>query len=135
MSKTTFVLQTTTMRKTILSLLLMICVYFVSAQVNPTNQRLKVFIDCSNTGCDMTFIRTEINIVDFLLDQLVADVHVLITEQETGGGGSQYQFIFFGQNQYKQMVDTIRFTTDPNATDFEEICLSNILSLVLLLIL
>lgn len=68
----------------------------------------------------MTFIRSEINIVDFMLDRQAADVHVLITEQQTGGGGSQYQFIFFGQNQFKQMADTIRFNTDANATDFEE---------------
>ena len=82
-------------------------------------QRLKVFIDCSNTRCDMTFIRTEINIVDFLLDRQSADVHVLITVQETGGGGRQHQFIFFGQNQFKQMADTLRFNTGANATEFE----------------
>ncbi len=83
------------------------------------DQRLSVFIDC-NTHCDMDFIRTEINIVDFLLDRQAADVHVLITRQETGGGGNQYQFIFFGQNQLKQMADTIRFNTAANATPFEE---------------
>ena len=47
-------------------------------------------------------------------------LHILITEQETGGGGSQFQLIFFGQNKFKQMTDTLRFNTDPNATDFEE---------------
>ena len=93
----------------------------VSAQnTNVQKQRLKVFIDCVNTRCDMNFIRTEINIVDFLLDRQAADVHILITQQETGGGGSQYQFILFGQNQFKQAADTIRFNTDANATDFEE---------------
>src|SRR5829696_3412312 len=83
-------------------------------------QRLKVFIDCSNTWCDQTFIKTEINIVDFLLDNQAADLHILITEQSTGSGGSQYQLIFFGQNQFKNQSDTLRFTTSPNATDFEE---------------
>lgn len=82
--------------------------------------RLKVFIDCSNTWCDMTFIRSEINIVDFLLDNKAADLHLLITEQNTGSGGSKYQLIFFGQNDFKNLRDTLHFTTDPNATDFEE---------------
>ncbi len=82
--------------------------------------KLKVFIDCSNTGCDQTFIRTEINMVDFLLDRVASDVHVLITSQDTGSGGDQFQLIFFGQNAFKNHRDTLRFSTDPNVTDFEE---------------
>ena len=81
--------------------------------------RLKVFIDCQS-GCDLTFIRSEINIVDFLLDRVAADVHVLITDQNTGGGGDQYQLIFFGQQQFRELKDTIRFINQPNNTDFEE---------------
>jgi hypothetical protein len=68
----------------------------------------------------MTFIRTEINIVDFLLDRQAADIHVLITDQNTGSGGDEYQLIFFGQNQFKNSKDTLYFINDANATDFEE---------------
>jgi hypothetical protein len=82
--------------------------------------KLKVFIDCSSTWCDMSFIRTEINLVDFMLDRIAADVHVLVTEQSTGSGGSKYQLIFFGQNNFKNQQDTLHFNTDANATDFEE---------------
>lgn len=67
----------------------------------------------------MTFVRTEINVVDFMLDRIAADVHVLITSLRNGSGGRQYQIIFYGQNSYKQVKDTLRFATDPNATDFE----------------
>lgn len=108
--------------RNLLRLVILLCFFIpwsVSAQ-NKYPDKLKVFIDCSNTGCDMNFIRTEINIVDFMLDRLAADVHVLITEQETGSGGDQYQLIFFGQNQFKQWLDTLRFNTGPNATDYEE---------------
>ena len=109
------------MRKLILLSALSIFTLFLRAQNNSqSGPRLKVFIDCSNTWCDHTFIRTEINIVDFLLDNQAADLHILITEQSTGSGGSQYQLIFFGQNRFRQMSDTLRFNTDPNATDFEE---------------
>ncbi len=82
--------------------------------------RIKVFVDCSSTWCDMTYIRTEINLVDFLLDNKAADVHLLITSQDTGGGGDQYQLIFFGQNRFSRQPDTLRFHTDPNMTEFEE---------------
>ena len=112
---------TPTMRKLFLLFTLLFFTFLINAQNNTQSaHRLKVFIDCSNTWCDHNFIKTEINIVDFLLDNQAADLHVLITEQETGGGGSQFQLIFFGQNQFKQMTDTLRFNTDPNATDFEE---------------
>lgn len=82
--------------------------------------RLKVFIDCSSTWCDMQYIRSEINIVDFLLDNAAADVHVLITSQSTGSGGDEYHLIFFGQHYFKNQTDTLRFTISPNATEFEE---------------
>jgi hypothetical protein len=109
------------MRKPLSILLLLLpAAHFLFAQnTGPSPQRLKVFIDCSNTWCDMSFIKTEINIVDFLLDNQAADLHVLITAQSTGGGGSRYQMIFFGQNQYKNQTDTLRFLTNPNATEFE----------------
>lgn len=83
------------------------------------SDRLNVYVDCSNTWCNMTFIRSEINVVNFLLDNQAADVYLLITEQQTGGGGSNYQLIFFGQNNYKKQTDTLTFNTSPIATDFE----------------
>jgi len=57
--------------------------------------------------------------VDFLLDRVASDVHVLITSQQAGSGGVQYQVIFYGQNKFKNSRDTLHLTTDPNATDFE----------------
>ena len=102
--------------------LLALCVVPVLAfsQLPTTTSRLKVFVDCSNTWCDMQHIRSEINSVDFLLDNLAADVHILITSQNTGSGGYQYQLAFFGQQGFKQLTDTLRFVPAPNATEFEQ---------------
>lgn len=112
--------KTTIMGKLFLSIMLLLSIHTAYTQVNTQSQRLKVFIDCSNTWCDLTFIKTEINIVDYLLDNQAADLHILITEQSTGSGGSQYQLIFFGQNHFKNQSDTLRFNVGPNATEFEE---------------
>jgi len=84
-----------------------------------SDKRLQVFIDC-HSGCDMNYIRTEINIVDFVLDRLAADVHVLITDQNTGSGGDEYQLIFYGQNGYRHLKDTVYFDNHANNTNFEE---------------
>lgn len=90
----------------------------LTQQVFPS--KLKVFIDCSSAWCDMRYIRSEINVVDFLLDNTAADVHVLITSQGTGSGADQYQLIFFGQKGFKGRVDTLRFNNDPNDVEFEK---------------
>ena len=107
------------MRKLFLSILVLIASVITCSSQTLYPDRLKVFIDC-HTGCDMTFIRSEINIVDFLLDRQAADVHILITDQNTGSGGDEYQLIFFGQNQFAGIKDTLRFINDANNTDFEE---------------
>lgn len=79
-------------------------------------ERPKVFIDCRNTRCDINFIRTEIKFVDFLLDRLSADVHILINSRGTGGGGRSYEMVFYGQNRFEQMKDTIVYFENPVTT-------------------
>ncbi|MEK7199169.1 MAG: hypothetical protein AAB212_04530, partial [Bacteroidota bacterium] len=73
------------------------------------SQKIKLFVDCSSTWCDLAFIKTEVNYVDFVLDNKAADVHALITQQINGGGGSRYQLIFYGQNNFEGQSDTLRF--------------------------
>ncbi len=65
-------------------------------------------------------MRSEIKVVDFLRDRIAADVHVLITSQRAGGGGEQYQLIFYGQNTFANHVDTLQFATQATATDDEK---------------
>lgn len=83
------------------------------------SQKIKLFVDCSSTWCDLAFIKTEVNYVDFVLDNKAADVHALITQQINGGGGSRYQLIFYGQNNFEGQSDTLRFNVKPNNTGFE----------------
>ncbi len=66
----------------------------------------------------MNFLKTEILFVDFVLDYQAADLHILITEVDNGGGGDQYQLIFYGQKNYKAKTDTLRFATSPHEIHF-----------------
>ena len=59
-------------------------------------QAPKVFIDCRR--CDIDFIRTEITFVNYVWDRREADIHVLVTTQSTGSGGTEYTMAFIGQN-------------------------------------
>ena len=83
------------------------------------NKRLSVFLDCSNTWCDMNYIRTELPVVDYSRDRIESDVHVLLTSQRTGSGGRGYQVIMYGQKAFEGLRDTISFTLMRNSTDFE----------------
>jgi len=56
----------------------------------------KVFLDCDEDVCDIDYIRTEIPFVNYVRDRKEADVHVLITPQDTGSGGREYTLAFIG---------------------------------------
>ena len=87
------------------------------SQINQ-DQKIKLFVDCSNSFCDMNYLKTQIKFVDYVLDHKAADIDLLITQQINGGGGTQFQLIFYGQNRFHQ-VDTLQFNVKPNSTDFE----------------
>ncbi len=75
--------------------------------------KLKVFLDC-RTRCDFNYIRSEINIVDYMINQHEADVHILINNQSTGGGGGKTQVIFYGKHRFSSMLDTLSYSYPPN---------------------
>lgn len=91
----------------------------VATTPSPSNQTLSVFLDC-NDGCDGEYIRTEIAYVDWVRDRTAADVHILVTSQDAGGGGDQYTLAFIGLRSFSGRGDTLTFTTNANTTDDEE---------------
>jgi hypothetical protein len=80
---------------------------------------MPVFLDC-RTFCDDSFIRTEIDWVNWVRDRTVADVHVLITSQDAGAGGEAFTLAFLGLRSQSGLGDTLTFTTNPTTTDDEE---------------
>lgn len=78
---------------------------------------VKVFVDCNS--CDLDFIRTEILFVDYVRDPNQADVHILISQQQTGGGGTEYTLTFIGKNAFVQTNDTLRYISNTTNTEDE----------------
>ncbi len=100
----------------------------LSAQVPPTpppggdirelkEGAARVFIDCD--FCDIDYIRTEITFVNYVRDRKEADVHVLITIQDTGSDGREYTLAFIGQNGWAGVDNTLKFVSDKTQTDDE----------------
>lgn len=79
-----------------------------------------LFIDCSGFFCEPDFYRTDIAFVDHVRERTAADVHVLLTRQRTGGGGSAYVLAFYGQRRFAGVNDTLSVTTPQGATEAEE---------------
>jgi hypothetical protein len=84
--------------------------------------KIKLFYDCQSTWkCRnyYDFVRTEVKMGNFVNDRFVSDVHLMITEQSTGGGGSKFFFNFAGQKHFKNLNDTLEVITSQQATDEE----------------
>lgn len=88
-----------------------------AAAIQSLDRPLRVFLDCRSGGCDQEFFRTELAWVDHVRDQKDADVHVLVTGQGTGGGGTEYTVRFIGHGQWEGQEDTLRRHSEAAATD------------------
>jgi hypothetical protein len=78
-----------------------------------------VYLDCQDGGCDFDFFRQEIKSVSWVRDRTAADVHVLVTSQSTGAGGTQFNVAFLGLGRFVGMGDTLTYATNPTAVDDE----------------
>lgn len=86
------------------------------APVQPRAQ-LRVFLDCNR--CDFSHIRREVTFVDYVRNREDADVHVLVTTQETGGGGSQWTLKYIGLGANQGQDQTLLYNAIQTATDDE----------------
>lgn len=77
----------------------------------------KVFIDCED--CDLEYIKTEIPFVNYVRERKEAQVHVLVTTQRTGAGGTEYTVTFMGQREFEGMEDVLKFISKKTDTEDE----------------
>jgi hypothetical protein len=81
------------------------------------SEGVRIFLDCQ--VCDEQYIRTEVTFVDYVRDRTAADVHVLVTAQGTGGGGTEYTLKFIGLGRFRDVDNTLTFTAPQTATQDE----------------
>jgi hypothetical protein len=78
--------------------------------------RLRVFLDCN---CFQNYLRDEITWVDFVRQPQDADVHLLSSERETGGGGRELVLRFVGQGRFDGTTSELRVITEVAASENE----------------
>lgn len=78
---------------------------------------LTVYIDCES--CDINYIKGEINAVNYTLDALRAQVHVLVSSRRLDTGGRTYIFDFIGREAFEGDRFTMDLLIDPQNTNLE----------------
>jgi hypothetical protein len=81
----------------------------------PQASLLRVFLDCQYE-CDTEYLRQNVEFVDYVRDRAVADVHVLVTTQGTGGGGTAWTVKFIGLIRFQGQDRTLTFNTPTTAS-------------------
>lgn len=96
--------------KCILAIYLVFTMWQLQAQEISTIDT-KVYLDCKR--CNKNFIKQKIDIINYVRDRKVADIHILITDQPLASGGRRYTVNFIGLREgyelnYSIEVDTYR---------------------------
>lgn len=79
---------------------------------------LRVFLDCNR--CDRSYIRQEVPFVDYVRDKEDADVHMLITQQRTGSGGTEFTLRLIGRSTFKGKDNRLIYVSPNSDTQDEE---------------
>lgn len=96
-----------------------ICLVFLGGQASmaqsSSTNLLKIFLDCD--FCDETYLRQNLNNVEFVRDQNFADVHLFFASQRNASRGRRYDVEFIGKNDFEGVDDLVVFSTNPDMTD------------------
>ena len=88
------------------------------AQTPPSTELIRIFLDCQ-FECDEEYLRQNVTFIDYVRDRTVADLHVLVTTQSTGGGGMAWTVAFIGVGRFQGQDRTLTFSTPQTATSDE----------------
>jgi hypothetical protein len=83
----------------------------------PKREMVRVFLDCNY--CDEDYLRKEVTFIDYVRNREDSDVHVLVSIQETGGGGMQWTLKFIGLGPFQGSDQTLTYNSSSTATSDE----------------
>ncbi|HEX9701086.1 MAG TPA: hypothetical protein VGD06_16660 [Acidobacteriota bacterium] len=78
---------------------------------------LRVFLDCDD-DCDFDYLRREVMFVNYVRDRQDAEVHVLVTTRDSGGG-EEWTVAFIGLEQYEGRDVTLVYNSSDTDTEDE----------------
>ncbi|HKJ45819.1 MAG TPA: hypothetical protein VJ991_08330 [Balneolales bacterium] len=84
----------------------------------PAGHRVNVYIDCHN--CYLGYIKSHIKFINYVRDNTVADVYLLISRVGTASGGHEYTMKFIGRHRYADKRDTLNYIASSTDTRDDE---------------
>lgn len=78
---------------------------------------LRVFLDCAQ--CDFNNLRQDITYINYVRDRRDADVHVLISTQNTASGGREYAMDFMGLGTFADLKQRLTYVSSGSDTEDE----------------
>ena len=100
------------MKKIIITLLT--CLSLI-AHSSPKLDKPSVYLDCGY-GCDLDYMKKELPFVDFYIDPNSVNVHIIISSEITGNGGSQITFRFIGRDIFDGVSNSLTLMVPPNSS-------------------
>lgn len=79
------------------------------------DSKIKIYLDCDD--CNSTFFRKNLQVVDFVRDSKLADVHVFVTEQKTGSNSTEYGLNFIGVEKYSDLQYKLKTISPQDEAD------------------
>ncbi len=70
---------------------------------------ISVFLDCQ--PCDNSYIRQQVNFVNYVRDPQLGQLHLFINNQGTAGGGRSFKLSFIGKGEYEGINNTLTFNS------------------------
>lgn len=83
-----------------------------------TSEAVRLFLDCQTRRCDDDYVRQEVTFVNYVRDRTDADIHLLVTAQQSGSG-TQFTLNYIGQRQFDDMSDTLTYSSSDTDTEEE----------------
>ena len=102
------------MKNILFVLLLLLPLGISHAQV--TNRKIKIFYDCQTVYCETTYLKQNLEAVEFVRDRNFADVHIIILSERNGSGGKVFHIHFIGQKDYKDIQQKYDFSIGADIT-------------------
>jgi hypothetical protein len=80
----------------------------------PAATTLRIYLDCR--VCDQDYLRQHVGFVEYVRDRNVADLHLLVLTETTGGGGRVWTLMFIGYDRLRGQNRTLEFSTPQSAS-------------------
>ena len=95
---------------------LLLLILFIPLVSSGQDQKLKVYIDCR---CDDNYIKKQTSFLEYVRDQDLADVEIIIRDIRTPTGTRSFEIEIDGNNEFKEINSSTivsGYVTDTSGT-------------------